>query len=188
MPLLVTRKLPLALLALAAVVVLAACGNKPKISTTGDTEGTYLNVGPLTYQVQISRQLNPYDIEDETYLQGVRPFQAKLQKGQTWFGIFIRVANETKQAHPAANDFVITDTQDDTYFPVPQSALNHFTYQGGIVPPNTLLPPTNSVASEGVIQGSLVLFKLPLSALDNRPLELVVTDQLQNKGKVSLDV
>jgi len=56
------------------------------------------------------------------------------------------------------------------------------------VPPNGLIPTVNSVASEGVIQGSLVLFKLPLSALDNRPLEFVVTDQLQNKGRVSLDV
>ena len=44
------------------------------------------------------------------------------------------------------------------------------------------------MASEGVIQGSLVLFKLPVAALDNRPLELAVTDQLQNKGRVSLDV
>jgi hypothetical protein len=182
------RKLALALLALGAVLALAACGNKPKISTVGDTEGTYLNVGPLTYQVQISRQLNPGDVEDQTYLQGVRPFQAKLAKGQTWFGVFVRVANETKQAHPAANDFVITDTQDDTYFPVPQASQNHFTYQGGLVPPMGLIPPTNSVASEGVIQGSLVLFKLPLSALDNRPLELVVTDQIQNKGRVALDV
>ena len=81
MPHLVSRKLPLALLAVAAVLVLAACGNKPKISTVGDTEGTYLNVGPLTYQVQISRQLNPNDIEDQTYLQGIRPFQAKLGQG-----------------------------------------------------------------------------------------------------------
>ena len=185
---LLVRKLALALVAVAAVLVLAACGNKPRISTVGDTEGTYLNVGPLTYQVQISRQLNPNDIEDRTYLQGVAPFQAKLATGQTWFGIFIRVANETKKAHPAANDFTIVDTQDDRYFPVKQSPLNHFTYQGGIVPPSGLLPPVNSVASEGVIQGSLVLFKLPLSALDNRPLEFIVTDQLQNKGVVSLDV
>ena len=187
MPLLV-RKLAVALLALAAVLVLGACGNKPKISTVGETEGTYLNLGPLTYQVQISRQLNPHDIEDSTYLQGIRPFQARLAKGQTWFGIFIRVANETSQAHPAANDFVIEDTQDDRYFPVPQAPQNHFAYQGGIVPPSGLIPPVNSVASEGVIQGSLVLFKLPVSALDNRPLELIVTDQLQNEARVSLDV
>ena len=188
MPHLVSRKLPLALLAVAAVLV--ACGLRQQAQDQhhGDTEGTYLNVGPLTYQVQISRQLNPDDIEDQTYLQGIRPFQAKLAKGQTWFGVFLRVANETKQTHPAADDFVITDTQDDTYFPVPQAPQNHFSYQGGLVPPDGLIPPANSVASEGVIQGSLVLFKLPVAALDNRPLELVVTDQLQNKGRVSLDV
>ena len=182
------RRFALALLALAAVLALTACGNKPKVRTEGATEGTYLNVGPLTYQVQISRQLNPNDIEDRTYLQGIAPFQAKLAPGQTWFGVFLRVANDTKKPHPAANDFTIVDTQDDRYSPVKQTPLNHFTYQGGIVPASGLLPPVNSVASEGVIQGSLVLFKLPLSALDNRPLEFVITDQLQNKGEVSLDV
>jgi hypothetical protein len=182
------RRLALGLLAVAAVLVLAACGNKPKISTVGETEGTYLNVGPLSYQVQISRQLNPDDIEDRTYLQGLPPFQAKLATGQTWFGVFLRVANESKKPHPAANAFTIVDTQDDRYFPVKQSPQNAFTYQGGIVPASGLLAPLDSVASEGVIQGSLVLFKLPLSALDNRPLEFIVTDQLQNKGRVSLDV
>ena len=116
----------MALLAVAAVLVLAACGNKPKISTTGDTEGTYLNVGPLTYQVQISRQLNPNDIEDQTYLQGVRPFQAKLAKGQTWFGIFLRVANETKQTHPAANASSSPTPRTTRTSPVPQAPQNPF--------------------------------------------------------------
>jgi hypothetical protein len=182
------RKLALVLPALAAILVLAACGNKPKIRTEGSTEGTYLNVGPLTYQVQISRQLNPNDIEDRTYLQGFPPLQARLPTGQTWFAVFIRVANETKQPHPAAKNFAIEDTQDTIYRPLPQGSQNAFSYQGGIVPGNGLIPPVNSVASEGVIQGSLILFKLPLSALDNRPLEFIVTDQFQHHGRVSMDV
>jgi hypothetical protein len=182
------RRLALALLALAAVLALTACGNKPKIRTEGSTEGTYLNVGPLTYQVQISRQLNPNDTEDRTYLQGVPPAQSRLPTGQTWFGVFIRVANDTKRPHPAATDFAIQDTQDDIYHPIRQAPQNAFTYQGGMVPPNGLIPAVDSVASEGVIQGSLLLFKLPLSALDNRPLEFIVTDQFRHHGRVSLDV
>jgi hypothetical protein len=182
------RRFALALLALAAVLALTACGNKPKIRTEGATEGTYLNVGPLTYQVQISRQLNPNDIEDRTYLQGVPPAQSRLPTGQTWFGVFIRVANDTKRPHPAATDFAIQDTQDDIYRPIRQAPQNAFTYQGGMVPPNGLIPAVDSVASEGVIQGSLLLFKLPLSALDNRPLEFIVTDQFRHHGRVSLDV
>lgn len=184
----VPRPVRLIVLCALLAVAVAGCGNRQEVRTLGETEGIYIDLGELQYQVQISRQLNPYDIEDKTYLQGVAPFQAKLAPGQTWFGVFLRVANDTQQAHPAANDFTIVDTQDDRYFPVKQSPLNHFTYQGGIVPASGLLPPVDSVASEGVIQGSLVLFKLPLSALDNRPLEFIVTDQLQNKGEVSLDV
>jgi hypothetical protein len=182
------RRLSVALLVLAAAAGLAACGNKPQIRTTGETEGTYLNLGPLVYQVQLSRQLNPKDIEDQTYLQGVAPAQAALTNQQTWFGVFIRVANETDKSQLAAANFSITDTQDDVYTPVPQAAANPFTYQPKMLPGGQILPDPNSVAGEGVIQGSLVLFKLPLTALDNRPLELAVRDSLGNTGRVKLDV
>jgi hypothetical protein len=49
---------------------LGACG-KQKTTTFSASEGTYLNVGPMAYQVQVSRVLNPKDIEDRNYLQGV---------------------------------------------------------------------------------------------------------------------
>jgi hypothetical protein len=182
------RRLSVALLVLAAAVGLAACGNKPQIRTTGETEGAYLNVGPLVYQVQLSRQLNPKDTEDQTYLQGLGPAQSLLTSQQTWFGVFIRVANETDESHLASADFSITDTQDDVYRPVPQASTNPFTFQPRMLPGGQIIPDPNSVAGEGVIQGSLVLFKLPLQALDNRPLELEVRDSLNNTGRVKLDV
>ena len=37
----------------------------------GATEGTYLDLGGLKYQVQISRLLNPSSIEDRAYLVGL---------------------------------------------------------------------------------------------------------------------
>jgi hypothetical protein len=188
MPRLMVRRLAVSLLALAAVLALAACGNKPKITTEGATEGSYLNVGDLTYQVQLSRQLNPGDIEDKSYLQGVPPSLAQLRTGQTWFGVFIRVANETSNPALAADNFEITDTQDEVFRPVPQSFQNPFVYHGGVVPAGDLIPKLNDVAGEGVIQGSLILFKLPLSSLDNRPLLFHVTNQDNKTAHVILDV
>jgi hypothetical protein len=182
------RPLAAAVLVLAAALVVAACGNKPETRTEGETEGTYLNVGPLVYQVQISRQLDPRDIEDNTYLQGLTPAQQILTNQQTWFAVFIRVANETDQPHPSASRFEIEDTQDDVFTPVRQAPSNHFTYQPRVLPGGQVIPGPDSVAGEGVIQGSLVLFKLPLTTLDNRPLEFVVTDPQGNRGKVKLDV
>ena len=188
MPRSMARRLAVAVLALAAVLALSACGNKPKITTEGETEGSYLNVGPMVYQVQISRQLNPSDTEDMSYLEGIPPALSRLPTGQTWFGIFILARNETDNDQFAASNFVIEDTQDHVYHPIPQSPRNPFTYHAGVVPAGKSIPKIDSVAQQGVIGGSLVLFKLPLTTLDNRPLELVVTDQLNHTGRVKLDV
>jgi hypothetical protein len=188
MPRSMARRLVAAALALAAAFAIAACGNKPQIVTEGETEGSYLNVGPMVYQVQISRQLNPRDTEDQTYLQGIVPSEAKLDTGETWFGIFVLVLNESDQDQFAASNFTIEDTQDHIYRPIPQSPRNPFTYHARIVPAGERIPKVDSVASEGVIGGSLLLFKMPLTTLDNRPLEFVVTDQLHHSGRVKLDV
>ena len=61
------RPLTLLLVVIAALAV-GACGDKQEITLHGATEGTYIDVGGLKYQVQISRLLNPTDREDEGYL------------------------------------------------------------------------------------------------------------------------
>src|SRR4051794_28712182 len=103
--------LALALLALP----LAACGDKKAVVTHGDTEGVYLDVGALTYQVQISRQLNPADPEDRAYLLGLSPLEAKLGPDEAWFAVFMSAWNEGDHAAPAASSFEIADTQGVKY-------------------------------------------------------------------------
>jgi hypothetical protein len=61
------RTLTLLLVVLAALAV-GACGNKESRTLHGDTEGEYIDVGPMKYQVQISRLLNPTYPEDRGYL------------------------------------------------------------------------------------------------------------------------
>ena len=39
--------------------------------------------------------------------------------------------------------------------------------------PGAVLPVADSPAAEGTIQGALVLFKIPATDLENRPLELL---------------
>jgi hypothetical protein len=50
-----------------------ACGNKKAHPTVADANnnGFYVDAGPVTYQLQISRELNQYDIEDRRYLTGL---------------------------------------------------------------------------------------------------------------------
>ena len=98
---------------------LAACGNQQPIRTQADTEGPYLDVGALKYQVQVSRQLNPADIEDQVYLRGVAPADSRLRPDETWFAVFVRAVNDGDRAEPAAPSFEILDTQGRRFSPVP---------------------------------------------------------------------
>jgi hypothetical protein len=167
----------------------AGCGNKEDVVTQGDTEGIYLDVGDLKYQIQISRYMNPDDIEDKSYMVGLPSSTSQTSGDETWFGVFIRVQNETDETIAPANDFVIEDTQDNLYRPVPlDTNINPFAYKPDPIPPKGLIPEPDSVASEGTIQGSLLLFKIKTTSLQNRPLEFRFKRGSGTTGVVDLDV
>jgi hypothetical protein len=176
------RKLTLLALVLIAAGALSACGDSHTKVTTGTYAGEsgvnapYLDVGPLTYQVQLSRQLNPYSTEDSSYLQGLTPAERKLEPGQEWFGVFMQVYNNGKHPQAAATDLAITDTQGNRYIPIVPSPTNAFAYRGGTVPANSRLPMLDTIASNGTTQGALLLFKIQVASLDNRPLKLKIVD------------
>src|SRR3954469_21033760 len=101
----------LAVAAVAAALGLSACGNKTVSIHAGETEGIYLDVGPLKYQVEISRQLNPSIPEDRTFLSDIAPGDRHLGPEELWFAVFVRVENETDKAQSPTSDYTITDTQ-----------------------------------------------------------------------------
>src|SRR6478609_2015914 len=133
------RTLSPVLLACTALVALAGCGDSHTKVTTGTYAGEsgvnapYLDVGPLKYEIQLSRQLNPTNSEDQAYLQGLTPAQAKLEPGQEWFAVFVQVYNTGSQAQPAASTMTISDTQGNVYSPLVPNATNSYAYRGGTV-------------------------------------------------------
>lgn len=179
-----------ALAALLLAAPLAGCG-KEKTTTVAEMEGIYVDVGPLTYQIQISRQLNPRDSEDRNYFVGLDPAQAKLGPDEVWFGVFMRVQNTSKTPQPASNDFEISDTLDKVYKPLPIATTNPFAYRPRDVGPGQLLPSTNSAAATGPVgSGALLLFKLKLTSFANRPLELRIKSRSipRQEGRIELDL
>jgi hypothetical protein len=159
------------------------------VQSTADTEGIYVDVGPLIYQVQSSRILNPGDEEDRYYLRGLPAGTERLGRGQLWFGIFLRVENQTDRQQMPASSFSIVDTQDKVYHPVLLNDQNVFAYEPKPVPPGGLLPLQNSPAYNSPPSGALLVFKLEYSSYQNRPLELVIEDpRISGRAQVSLDV
>lgn len=158
----------------AAALSLSACGNKTASLRGGETEGLLVNVGPLRYAVQISRQLNPAAIaEDRTFVSNIAPADRGLRPGQLWFAVFVRIENPTKQAHRPTTGFSIRDTQGNVFRPVQIGPGNPVAYSTAPIPPEGVAPPPNSIAAQlGSINGYELLFKLPRDTLDNRPLTL----------------
>jgi hypothetical protein len=169
--------------ALLATLALGACGDSHTKVSSGTYAGEsgenapYLDVGPLTYEVQLSRELNPNDAEDATYLSGLSAGEAQLSASQEWFAVFMQAFNHSGQAHPAATDISITDTQGAKYIPVIPGQTNPFAYRAGNLAPDGRIPALSSVAASGATQGALLLFKINVTSLDNRPLELKIVDQ-----------
>jgi hypothetical protein len=181
------RRLVLLLAALA--VVAAGCGTDED-RTFAETEGIYLNIGGLKYQIQMSRYMNPADVEDQDYFVGLPESTAEPAADETWFGVWVRVQNVSDETRPSADTWEIHDTQDNIYRPIPvDSEINPWVYEPGDIPGQTVWPLADSPAGEGPTQGLLLLFKVKTESLQNRPLELRFSAGPQGEvGVYDLDV
>jgi hypothetical protein len=173
-------------LAVIAALALAGCGSgNPDYVREAETEGQYVDVGGLTYQVQISRYLNPGNVDDREFLMGA----SGLQTGkQLWFGIWMRVKNYSDEAITPTSDFRITDTLNHQFIPVQLPTTNVFAYRPGPLGHANVYPTPDSAAASGPIQGSLILFKLDEASIANRPLILHIASAGSEPATVSLDL
>jgi hypothetical protein len=172
----------------ALVLGLSACGHKGAHPTYADTEGFYVDAGPITYQVQISRQLNQYATEDKSYLQGVT--EAGPSPDQAWFAVFLWAKNQTNHAAMTSDSFDLVDTQGIKYYPVQiNSQINELAWTPQTLQPGETEPAPDSLASSAPTQGQELLFKIGNSAYSNRPLALEIYAKGQAKpSRVSLDL
>jgi hypothetical protein len=182
-------------LVLLSSLALGACSDSSHTRvTTGTYAGEsgqnapYLNVGPLIYEVQLSRELNPSDTEDASYLAGLTPAQRGLRPGEEWFAVFLQVYNETSTTHPAAASLTISDTQNNVYTPIVPALTNEFTYRAGPLASKARIPALDTVAANGPTQGALLLYKIKIVSLDNRPLELKIVDPLNPSQTASAEL
>jgi hypothetical protein len=186
----VLRRSVIALAAVALGLSAAGCGDKISNVTQGEDEGTFVDVGALSYQVQISRYLNPYDVEDKSYLAGLPAGTPVDQKGQLWFGVFVRIKNHSGQSQTPApvNGYVITDTLNHQFRPLQLNRrVNEYAYTPQKMLPAAWLPNQQSTPGINPINGELLLYRLPISAIQNRPLDLHI-NQGSGSASISLDL
>jgi len=171
----------LAALVFAALALgVSACGSSNDSKEV--VEGEVVELGELKYQVIFSRFLNPNDNEDSAYLVG----QPAPEEGSTYFGIFLEVQNKSEETQTLAEEFTITDADDEEFEAIPSESLYAFPF-GGEVESQEPIPAPDSTPQQGPIEGSLVLFELPAAASENRPLTLSIEGP-EGPAEVILDL
>lgn len=164
------RRTPLlalgALALLLAALVLSACGSSNETQNLG--EGEPVTLGDLQYNLIFSRYLNVADNEDSAYLVGQPP----VKPHGLYLGLFVQVKNTANDGTAALPiQFTIKDTSGAVYTSIPSDSL--FALPLGMdVPAGTSLPEADTTAQTGPIDGSMILFEIPNSATENRPLQL----------------
>ena len=190
-------RLPLLLAVGALAVGVSGCGFEHRAARPTDVSQDELSngaepyfwSGPITYQVQISRQLNPFDSYDVQYLSGVKGAQS-LGPQQFWFGVFLWAKNQSGHNATTADRFEIVDSAGNVYQPTPLSAgTNPFAWTQQTLSPNAVEPVADSAPSTSSPGGGLILFKLDQAVYSNRPLTLKIYAPGSSKpSNVSLDL
>jgi predicted small lipoprotein YifL len=200
-------------LACALLAVLAGCGDKGE-EITPTREGIAAPLGGLDYNVFITRQLNPKDVEDRDYYNGpeesaecaaangtpnaLTPAERVQRCPTSLFGVFVQVCNNESKGAPvparepreergldvAGNqaaprelpgDFEIEDSQGNKFEPIVLPPSNVFAYRSRPLTKGNCIPAAGSAAFNAPTAGALLVFRIPVAATENRPLELTVS-------------
>ena len=175
---------------LAGLVALTGCKNERE--NDAGREGLPQNVGHLDYNVFITRELNLRDAEDRGYYQG-----PEAPPGFALYGVFLQVCNPNGSVNAphwmSASNFQIEDTQGNKFKPLQLPANNIWAYKPRPLKEHACIPTIGSLPASGPTNGALIIFRLPLTTLENRPLDLRITappsaDGLRDTGLIELDV
>jgi hypothetical protein len=183
------RRLPILACVLGLAVGLGACGQvaHPK---SAENNGVYVFAGPVSYQLQVSRELNPFLVEDKQYLAGVQAGDTALSSNQLWYGVFLWAKNQGNQPRSTSGNFDILDSNGQRFYPIRvDTAVNQYAWTQQVLGPSDVEPALNTTASFGPTQGGLVLFKLPTTVYSNRPLTLeILAPGASKPAEISLDL
>jgi hypothetical protein len=167
----------LAALALAGAV--SACGEEEE---TEVVEGEPVEVAELSYNVGLTRFLNPDDNEDAEYLVGL----PAAEPGTSYLGVFLTIENETSEPQASADRYTVHDTLDTEYETV-ESQSPYALDVAADVPADGELPLPDTTAATGPNHGSVLIFLVDDEVSENRPLRLGV-ESSGGRGEVVLDI
>jgi hypothetical protein len=177
------RKFLTVLLCAFALALAAGCG-KEHSAGEPHREGLSIELEGVEYTVYITRELNLKIPPDQAYYNG-----PEAPPGQAYFGVFLQVCNPKGAPKRTAEEFKVVDNQGNEFEPTEIEEKNPFAYHPQTLGEKRCIPQAGSVAQLGPSEASMLLFKLPLSNTENRPLELEIEGPTEGGSEaVELDL
>jgi hypothetical protein len=177
------RRLAMVACVLGLSVGVAACGEDEPGVDEPAREGLALDLDGVDYNVFITRQLNPEIPPDDTYYTGPEP-----APDETLYGVFIQACNNSDERRATVDSFKVVDSQGNEFEPEQVEAGSVIAYEAGELDPKECIPEAGSLAQLGPEAASMLLFKLPLRITENRPLELEIEGEAEEKLTFELDL
>jgi hypothetical protein len=177
------RRLALVACVLGLSVGVAACGEDEPGVDEPAREGLALPLDGVDYNVFITRQLNPAIPPDNTYYTGPEP-----EPDETLYGVFVQTCNNSDERRGTAEDFKVVDNQGNEFEPEQVDAGSVIAYEPRELDPEECIPEAGSLAQMGPQAASMLLFRIPLQATENRPLELEIEGEGDERLTFELDL
>jgi hypothetical protein len=143
---------------IAAALLIAGCGDGPPPARNAP-DGTDVTQDGVDYAVQTSRELNPHDADDRTFLGGRT--KGLDRPGVTLVGVFLQVRNDASSARRALDAPQLVTSFGETFEPLPLPPADAFAYRGRRLAPGDVIPGPQSVASESPENGAVIVYRVP---------------------------
>ncbi len=128
----------------------------------------------VTYSVQTSRELNPFEPDDRALFAGRRPRKRPLDEPNTVLvGVFLQARNDGSKVRRAVADPRMVSAEDEVFKPLRLPATDPFAYRGGRLAPHGDLPDPLSAPAESPDDGAVLVYRVPNNTfLSDRPFTL----------------
>jgi hypothetical protein len=154
---------------LIALSLLAGCGGSAPDRNA--QAGTDVVQDGVTYSVQSSRELDPFDPDDRAFLTGVpRARLVGMTARDVLVGVFIDVSNDDSRPHRAIARPELISAEGQVFMPMRLPKVDPFAYRGARLAPGAESPDVDAAPAEGPEGGSVLVYRVPEEAfVTDRP-------------------
>jgi hypothetical protein len=144
-------------------------------------------IGGVEYEAMKGRPVDPAEPVDAAIVAGLSARDRRPAAGETLFGAFIGITNDSSVRLPTADRIELRDQAGHVYRPLALPATNPYAYSQRLLRPGVRIPALGSPADDNLATtGRVLVFRIPAVVYESETLELVIHDPSHPAATASL--